>query len=115
VAAAAPAPAATPADRALPRVVLFVDLSEVDEVEGCGALIQAVREARTRGLATEEVDARDPGEGAKRYRLLTAPAVLLLDGSGREVRRFEGESPETIAAVRAELARLGPARDPKAP
>jgi sugar/nucleoside kinase (ribokinase family) len=92
------------------RVVLFVDLSEVGEEEGCGAIIRAVRDARKRGVATEEVDTRDPGDRAKRYRLLVAPAVVVLDGSGRELKRLEGESSDTVRAIRAELDRLAPGR-----
>ncbi|MDL2717673.1 MAG: hypothetical protein PT977_07965 [Acidobacteriota bacterium] len=104
--AAAPAPVPTGAT----RVVLFVDLSEVGEEEGCGAIIHAVRDARKRGVATEEVDTRDPGDRAKRYRLLVAPAVVVLDGSGREVKRLEGESSDTVRAIRTELDRLAPGR-----
>lgn len=96
--------------RGATRVVLFVDLSEVGEEEGCGAIIRAVREAALRGIAIEEVDARDPGDRAKRYRLLVAPAVVVLDRSGRETKRLEGESPDTVRAIRAELARLAPGR-----
>jgi len=102
-AAPAPVPGAT-------RVVLFVDLSEVGEEEGCGAIIRAVRDAKKRGVATEEVDARDPGDRVKRYRLLVAPAVVVLDGSGRELKRLEGESSDTVRAIRAELDRLAPGR-----
>lgn len=104
------AAAASAVPAAAPRVVLFVDLSEVDEQEGCGAIIRAVRDARKRGVATEEVDARDPGDRAKRYRLLVAPAVVVLDPSGRELKRLEGESSDTIRAIRAELDRLTPSR-----
>lgn len=103
-------PTPKPAASGAPRVVLFVDLSEVDEKEGCGAIIHAVRAAAKRGLATEEIDAREPGEAAKRYRLLIAPAVVVLDAEAREARRFEGESPATVMAIKAELERLAPAR-----
>ncbi len=92
------------------RVVLFVDLSETGEEEGCGAIIRAVREAARRGIATEEVDTREPGDRAKRYRLLAAPAVVVLDGRGREIKRLEGESPDTVWAIRAELDGLAPGR-----
>ncbi len=101
---AAVAPATTQ-----PQVVLFVDLSEEDEEEGCGAIIHAVRAAAKRGIATEEADARDPGDRAKHYRLLIAPAVLVLDKDGRELRRFEGEAPNTVKAIREELEHLAPA------
>jgi len=89
-----------------PQVVLFVDLSEEDEEEGCGAVIRAVRAAAVRGVATEEIDSRDPGDRARRYRLLIAPTVLVLEDRGAEVRRLEGEAPDTVKAIRTELERL---------
>ena len=90
------------------QVVLFVDMSEEAEADGCGAIIRAVRAAAKRGVVTEEVDTRVPGDRAKAYRLLIAPAVVVLDGSGRELRRFEGEGRETIEEIRAALERVVP-------
>ena len=91
------------------RVVLYVDLREVDEAEGCGAIIRAVRQAKKRGIATEEIDARSAAPPA-RYRVLVAPAVLILDAAGHEVRRFEGESAKTVRAIEAELGKLAVSR-----
>jgi len=88
---------------AKPEVVLFADLSEVDELGGCGSIIRAVRAAAKRGLATQEIDARDPSDLVARYRLLVAPTVVFLDGSGQETARFEGEAPEIVRAVLARL------------
>lgn len=88
---------------AQPRVVLFADLAEVDEKEGCGAIIRGVRGAARRGTATLEIDARQPSDQLARYRLLVAPTVLLFDGAGREVARFEGEAPETVRAIALRL------------
>lgn len=96
---AAPRPAASRV-----RVVLYADLSEQDEAQGCGAIIRGVREAARRGAPTIEVDARSPSEHLARYRLLVAPTVLLLDASGGEAARFEGEAPETVRAILARLA-----------
>lgn len=101
---------ASPATGSTPRVVLYADLSEVDEAEGCGAIIRGVRDARGRGVAAEEIDTRERSDAPARYRLLLAPTVLVLDGSGREQRRFEGESPETVRAIQAELRRLAATR-----
>lgn len=104
-AAAAPTASARP-----PQVVLFADLSETEETGGCGAIIHDVREAARRRVATEEIDARDSGKRAEHYKLLVAPAVLILDEGGHEVRRFEGETPNTVKAIHDELARLSPRR-----
>ncbi len=97
-----------PARQAVPangvRVVLYADLGEADEAEGCGAIIRGVRQTAKRGSPTLEVDARSPSEHLARYRLLVAPTVLLLDTSGRETARFEGEGPETVRAILKRLA-----------
>ena len=98
-----------PPSAAAVRVVLFADLSEADEAGGCGAIIESVREAAKRGIATEEIDARSTPQAAH-YRLLVAPAVLLLDTGGREVRRFEGESATTVRAIVKEMKALEPPR-----
>ena len=91
-----------------PQVVMFVDLGESEEAGGCGTIIHDVREAARRGIATEEIDARESGPQAEHYKLLIAPAVLILDASGHETRRFEGEAQKTVKAIRDELARLSP-------
>ena len=91
-----------------PRVVMFVDLSEEDEEDGCGAIIRAVRAAALRGVPTAEIDARSPGEQAKRYRLLVAPAVVFFDERGVETARLHGEAPDTIKQIRTTLEGLEP-------
>ena len=106
---AAAATLATVPSTSASRVVLYVDLGEVDEAEGCGAIIRAVRQAKKRGVATEEIDARS-AEPPARYRVLVAPAVLILDAAGHEVRRFEGESAKTVRAIEAELGKLAVSR-----
>lgn len=98
----------TPKPTRTPQVVMFVDLGETEEAGGCGTIIRDVREAARRGIATEEIDARESGPQAEHYKLLVAPAVLILDASGHEARRFEGEAPKTVTAIRDELARLSP-------
>ena len=42
----------------------------------------------------------------RRYRVLTVPTVLLLDKTGKEIGRFEGEDATTVKAVRTRLAAL---------
>ena len=92
------------------RLVLYADLSEIDEAEGCGAIIRGVREAVRRGVATEEIDARRSSDRLARYKLLVAPSVLLLDEAGREVKRYEGESPDTVRAILERVRNLPPRR-----
>ena len=98
---AAPAKAAKPA-----TVLLVVNLGEEDEEGGCGDIIHAVRGAATKGVHTREVDTRNASERdatAKKYRVLVQPAVIFLDASDHELRRYDGESTETIRALRADL------------
>lgn len=97
-------------EQSLPQVVMFVDLSEVNEVDGCGAIIRSVRQAASRGVRTLEVDARSPGNQAARFRLLTAPVVVFLNDRGIELARLEGESAQTIRQIQARLDAIAPAR-----
>lgn len=93
-----------------PRVILFADLSEVDEAEGCGAIIRGVREAARGGVATEEIDARKSSDRLASYKLLVAPSVLFIDEAGREVKRYEGETSETVRATLERTRSLLPTR-----
>lgn len=104
------APASARVSQAAVQVVLFADLSEVDEVEGCGAIIRGVREAAGRGVVTQEVDSTAPSSLVARYRLVMAPTVLFVDGAGHELARHEGEGPDTVRSIQAGLASLAPAR-----
>ena len=100
-------PAASPPPAGA-RLVLYADLSEVDEAEGCGAIIREVREAARRGVTTEEIDARKPSDRLARYKLLVAPSVIFLDEAGREVKRYEGEAPDTVRSILERIRNLLP-------
>ena len=102
-----PTPAHSPAPAGA-RLVIYADLGEVDETEGCGAIIRGVREAARLGVATEEIDARKPSDRLARYKLLVAPSVLFLDEAGREVKRYEGEAPDTVRAILERIRHLPP-------
>ena len=80
-------------------VVLFADLREASEIPGCGEIIKAVRDAATRGILTRELDANHDAKKASGYKLLVAPSVVILDATGKEIGRFEGESRDTIASL----------------
>ena len=82
-----------------PTLVLFADLSEADEIPGCGEIIKAVRDAATRGIPIRELDANHDAKKASEYKLLVAPSVLILDTAGKEIGRFEGESRDTITSL----------------
>lgn len=91
----------------LPRVLLVADLSEADkEGDRCADIIQAVRRARARGISVQELNPESKSPLLSRYRVLTAPTVLILDRQGEVVSRHEGEAPQTVAAIRTRLEQL---------
>lgn len=91
----------------LPRVLFVADLSEADkEGDRCAEIIQAVRRARERGIAVQEHNPDSTSPLLSRYRVLTEPTVLILDARGEVLSRHEGEAPETVTAIRAQLERL---------
>ena len=95
-------PEPTPAD--LPRVLLVADLGEADKPgDRCAEIIQAVRQARARGVAVQEYRPDSTSPLLSRYRVLTAPTVIILDARGEVVSRHEGEAPQTVAAIRTAL------------
>lgn len=109
--AAAAATAAAPSTAAIGSVILVANLAEADEPCVCGKIIRSARAVGAKGIPVKEIDPEASPQLASSYKVLVSPAVLLLDGSGREVRRFEGESKDTLAALQTELERL-PAKKP---
>jgi hypothetical protein len=91
-------------------VLLFANMGEADDQDdGCGQIIQAVRSAAAKGVKTREVDTRNKdkkAEVSRQYKIAVSPAVLFLDPSEKETRRFEGESSDTVKALKLELDRL---------
>lgn len=96
------APTAT-ASAGAPRVLLFANLAEADDACPCGDIIRAVRAAAAKGVLTRE---NDDALGHQ-HKVTVEPTVIILDPSGREQARFEGEAPATRDELVAELARLG--------
>ncbi len=88
------------------NVVMAINLGEEDEEGGCGDVIHAVRAAAKQGVRTREIDTRNQADldaASKKYRILVQPTVVLLDDADKEVRRYEGESKETITALKTDL------------
>lgn len=99
-----PSPAASNAPSAAgSSVVIVANMAEADDECGCGQIIRAVRAAAQKGVATKEVDTRTNKDDAKKYRALVVPTVVVFDGSGTELRRYEGESGDTITKMKADL------------
>lgn len=87
-------------------IVLVADLGEADAPCVCGKIIRSVRSAGAKGIPVKEIDPEKSPELASSYRARMSPTVILLDGNGKEVRRFEGESNDTLASLESELSRL---------
>jgi hypothetical protein len=93
-----------------PSVLLFADPREADSADPCAEIFRLVRRVGARGLWVREFAPGKATDVTLQYRVTVEPTVLVLDASGREVARHEGESPETVAAIRSSLERLLPAR-----
>lgn len=88
-------------------VLLVADPREAGNDCPCGEIIKAVRDAKAKGVRVREVP---PGDTlvTRQYKVTVAPTVLILNPDGTEKARHEGESEETLAAIKAALARLAP-------
>ena len=84
------------------RVLLFANLGEADDACPCGEIIRAVRGASSKGIATRE---NDDGLGHE-YKVTVEPTVIILDASGHEQARFEGESRSTKDKLVAALSKI---------
>lgn len=90
-------------------VLLYANMGEADEGCVCGQIIRTVRASSTKGIRVREVGTRDKekkDQTSKRYRIMVSPAVLFLDANDKVARRFEGESSDTLKALKSELDQL---------
>jgi hypothetical protein len=91
----------------IPRVLLVADLREADAAgDACAEIIHLVRAAHDRGVSVRELTPESKSELLARYRVLTVPTVLVLARDGTVESRYEGESRETVAALRAGLTQV---------
>ncbi len=91
----------------LPRVVLVADLSEAnDHHDACAEIIHLVQAVHDHGIAVQELNPGSKSDLLSRYHVLTIPTVLILDREGKVVARYQGESRETVKALRAGLEQL---------
>ncbi len=98
-------------DSSAPAVVLVADLREADSSNDiCARIIQAVRDAGSRGVTVAELMPNSDSALLKKHSVVVSPTVLILDKDGRELNRFEGESVATLDAIRSRLSQLQSAR-----
>ncbi len=98
------------ASAASSSVLLFADPREANGDDPCAEIFRLVRQAGARGIRVREVAPSDATEATRKYRVTVAPTVLIVDSSGHIVSRYEGESSDTIQAVRASLENLTKSR-----
>lgn len=91
-----------------PQVLLLADMSEAGGADGCARIIKAVQSAEQRHVRVAQFEPGDTSPLLTRYRVLVSPTVLLIAPDGKVSARFEGESPEIIAAVESRLAQVRP-------
>ena len=104
----------TPAGSQAPKarettVLLYANMGEADEPCVCGQIIRTVRAAAGKGVRVHEIDTRDKDKQAatsQQYKIMVSPAVLILDATDKETRRFEGESSDTLKALNSELDQI---------
>ena len=99
---AGPGHEASAASGNAPRVLLFANLAEADEDCGCGQIIRAVRGVAAKGVPTREND----DSLSREHKVTVEPTVIILDTSGHERARFEGEAKPTREKLFAELSKL---------
>ncbi|MCS6798100.1 MAG: hypothetical protein NZ898_06175 [Myxococcota bacterium] len=92
------------------RVLLFADPDEADAPCGCGQIVRLVRGAGARGLPVHLIAPGHAPDLERQHRVRLVPTVLFVDARDRVLARHEGEGPETIEAIRAELERLAAVR-----
>lgn len=97
--------------KGIPSVIFVADPSEAnDSDDGCAVMFRALRQAAQRGVAVTEVAPNSNSDLLRRYHVLTVPTVLLLDKTGKEITRFEGEDVATVRAVQNRLDSLSETR-----
>ena len=89
-----------------PRVLLFADPQEADEVGGCGDIFRLVRKVGGEGVPFLVVDPRGSNALIREHRVVVEPTVIVLDERGQEAARFEGEDATTVAAIGSALQHL---------
>ena len=86
-------------------LLLVADPTEADESDGCGQIIRMVRTAGARGIPLRELAPHADPVTTSRYRIVVSPTDLVM-ADGKVLKRYEGESPETVGSIRAEMGVL---------
>jgi hypothetical protein len=86
-----------------PQVILVATSEEAASRTRCGDIVRLVRSAAQHGIKVQELTPDSKSELLTRYRVMATPTVLIF-GSNSTLRfRYEGESAETLEALRREI------------
>jgi hypothetical protein len=97
-------PSPSPSGKA--SVLLVAYASEAGSADACGTIFEAVRAAGAKGVSVREIEPNGDAATLQRYHVMVVPTVLVLDATGRETARFEGESQATVAAITSQMQLL---------
>lgn len=90
-----------------PTVLLVANLNEAEDADDrCGDIIRAVRATEKRGVTVKELMPNSTSALIKRYRVVSAPTVIIIDKDGNEAARYEGEDDKTVKGIETHLAKL---------
>ena len=86
-------------------LLLIAEPRQASELDGCGVIVGMVRAAAARGVPVREISPDVEPDVISRYHIVVLPSVLVLEKGGAR-RLYEGESPETVESIRAEIGAL---------
>lgn len=93
-------------EHSLPRVLLVATHEEAVSPTRCGDIVRLVRAAAQRGVDVKELTPDSNSHLLSRYRVLTTPTVLVFGPEGTVRSRYEGETEETLTALRSEIQQM---------
>jgi hypothetical protein len=88
------------------QVLLVATPAQAASRTRCGQIVRLVRTAGEHGVKVEELTPDSKSELLGRYHVLKTPTVLIFGQDGTVRSRFEGEQPETLAALQSEMQRM---------
>ena|ERR1700733_6093069 len=89
-----------------PQVLLVATPAEAASRTRCGQIVRLVRTAGEHGVKVAELTPDSSSSLIGRYHVLKTPTVLIFGPNGAVQSRFEGEKPETLAALQSEMQRI---------
>lgn len=104
--AASVRPATSTSPNGKASVLLVAYAIEAGSADACGTIFEVVRAAGAKGVSVREMEPNGDAATLQRYHVRVVPTVLVLDATGRETARFEGESQATVAAITSQMQLL---------